>query len=238
MIDEKAGQVSFGRAFKDYFRGYVEFLGKTTRAGFWWVQLMMFFVWLVLFGWLMVTIIAVFMQGDVSTRWPRLIAPIVVMVIVALGLFLPNLALEVRRFRDVGLRGRGAAVLLGVNYLLGATVNLGQSTQTFHQIEALRDMNTTVSTTASSGFGWVTTLISLAFGIFFFVVTVLPSDTMLTSSDNAFIRFFIRSKSAVEPIDTKTVHQDMDEGEADENLMQNSADSKVDEDADDDHTHD
>jgi hypothetical protein len=63
MINEKAGQVSFGRAFKDYFRGYVEFLGRTTRAGFWWVQLLMFFVWLALFGWLMVTIISAFLPA-------------------------------------------------------------------------------------------------------------------------------------------------------------------------------
>jgi hypothetical protein len=42
---------------------------------------------------------------------------------------------------------------------------------------------------------------SLAFGLFFFVLTVLPSDTMLTSSDNAFVRFFIRSKSDDEPSD-------------------------------------
>lgn len=240
MIDEKAGQVSFGRAFKDYFRGYVEFLGRTTRAGFWWVQLLMFFVWLALFGWLMVTFIGVFVQGDVSTHWTRLIAPIVVMVIVALGLFLPNLALSVRRYRDVGLRGRGAAVLLGVNYLLSIAVNLGQSTQTVHQIEALRDMNTTVSTTVPSGFGWATTLISLAFGIFFFVLTVLPSDTMLTSSDNAFVRFFIRSKSDDESSDGQsgTSAQDFDSEDEDETLMQNQANTEADEEEDDDHDHD
>lgn len=240
MIDEKAGQVSFGRAFKDYFRGYVEFLGRTTRAGFWWVQLLMFFVWLALFGWLMVTIISVFMQNGASSKWTHLIAPIVVMVIVALGLFLPNLALSVRRYRDVGLRGRGAAVLLGVNYLLSAAVNLGQSTQTFHQIEALRDMNTTVSTTAPSGFGWVTTLISSAFGIFFFVVTVLPSDTMLTSSDNAFIKFFIRSKSDDESSDGQsgTSTQAFDSEEEDETLIQNHADAEANEEEDDDHDHD
>lgn len=237
MIDEKAGQVSFGRAFKDYFRGYVEFLGRTTRAGFWWVQLLMFFVWLALFGWLMVTIVGVFVQGDASTHWTRLIAPIVVMLIVALGLFLPNLALSVRRYRDVGLRGRGAAVLLGVNYLLSAAVNLGQSTQTVHQIEALRDMNTTLSTTAPSGFGWATTLISLAFGIFFFVLTVLPSDTMLTSSDNAFVKFFIRSKSEVESFDVGTAHHDIDD-EDDATLTQNPADSEADQEEDDDHDHD
>lgn len=201
MIEEKAGQVSFGRAFKDYFRGYVEFLGRTTRAGYWWVQLILFLVWFALFGWLIATIIAAFMNNVASPHWTLLIAPIVIIVIVALALFLPNLALKVRRYRDVGLRGRGAAVLLGVQYLLSVTINIGQSTQTVHQIEALRNLNTTVATTVPSGFGWLTTLVSLAFGLFFFVLTVLPSDTMNTSSQNQFVRFFLREKVAAKQDD-------------------------------------
>lgn len=201
MIEEKAGHVSFGRAFKDYFRGYVEFLGRTTRAGYWWVQLILFLVWFALFGWLIATIIAAFMNNVASPHWTLLIAPIVIIVIVALALFLPNLALKVRRYRDVGLRGRGAAVLLGVQYLLSVTINIGQSTQTVHQIEALRNLNTTVATTVPSGFGWLTTLVSLAFGLFFFVLTVLPSDTMNTSSQNRFVRFFLREKVEAEDDD-------------------------------------
>lgn len=54
-INEAPGQVSFGRAFKDFFIGYFDFKGRTTRAGYWWVTLIltilsfipiMFFVYL------------------------------------------------------------------------------------------------------------------------------------------------------------------------------------------------
>lgn len=200
MIDEKAGQVGIGRAFKDYFRGYVEFLGKTTRAGYWWMQLILFFVWLALFGWLIVTIVSAFTHSTTSPNWALLIAPIVVMVVVALALFLPNLALKVRRYRDVGLRGRGAAVLLGIQYLMSMAINLGQSTRTIHQLTALQDFNTKFTTSVPNGFGWLTTLISLAFSIFFFVLTVLPSDTMVTTSNNVVMQFFLREKTE-EPSD-------------------------------------
>ncbi|WP_125710382.1 DUF805 domain-containing protein [Lacticaseibacillus porcinae] len=233
MINEKAGHVSFGRAFKDYFRGYVEFLGKTTRAGYWWMQLLLFFVWLLLFGWLLFAIISAFMPDPESVNWTPLIAPIVVMVLVALGLFLPGLALRVRRYRDVGLRGRGAAVLLGVQYLIGMMINIGQSTQTIHQFEALRDMNTTAVASLPSGIGWVSSLVSLAFSLFFFVLTVLPSDTMLTTSDNAFVRFFIRAKEDDEPSDSDFAPQTSD---AEDEVQ--TTDSPVDKESDDDHDHD
>ena len=39
-IEEK-GKVTFGQAFKDYFRGYVDFKGRTTRAGYWWMTLVL-----------------------------------------------------------------------------------------------------------------------------------------------------------------------------------------------------
>lgn len=33
-INEVPGQVSFGRAFNDFFIGYIDFKGRTTRAGY------------------------------------------------------------------------------------------------------------------------------------------------------------------------------------------------------------
>ena len=44
----ESGKVTFGQAWKDFWKGYVDFKGISTRAGFWWAMLDYFiinFVW-------------------------------------------------------------------------------------------------------------------------------------------------------------------------------------------------
>ena len=43
-INEVPGQVSFGRALKDFFIGYIDFKGRTTRAGYWWMTLILMII--------------------------------------------------------------------------------------------------------------------------------------------------------------------------------------------------
>lgn len=38
-INQVPREVTFFQAIKDFFTGYVEFKGRTTRAGYWWVRL-------------------------------------------------------------------------------------------------------------------------------------------------------------------------------------------------------
>ena len=37
-IQEVPGKVTIKTAFRDYFKGYFDFMGRSTRAGYWWVM--------------------------------------------------------------------------------------------------------------------------------------------------------------------------------------------------------
>ncbi|MHC5811788.1 DUF805 domain-containing protein, partial [Lactococcus lactis] len=43
-INEVPGQVSFGRALKDFFIGYIDFKGRMTRTGYWWMTLILMII--------------------------------------------------------------------------------------------------------------------------------------------------------------------------------------------------
>ncbi len=197
MIDEKMGQVSFGRSLKDYFRGYVDFLGRSTRAGYWWVQLVLALVWLVLIGWLTVVVIKAFTVGVAGRGFVSFGVPLVLAAIIFLGTFLPTLALEVRRYRDAGLRGRGTAVIMILQYAIAMTTGVEQYQQSAY---LLAHMERTMAQAAfpASGFSLFLSFASTAVGLFLFVLTLLPSDTMVTTSQNGFVRFFIRERPIAE----------------------------------------
>ena len=193
MIQE-TGKVHFGRALKDYFKGYVEFLGRSTRAGYWWVQLVLVLISLALMIWLIFAVTVTFDDLTKAPNFGRLGLPILVFVIFVFGTLLPSLALRIRRFRDVGLRGRGAAVLLGIQTAVGATMSYEQYTRLFDNINQTNAL-LTPTTPSMSGSALFLVFITYAISLFLFVVTVLPSDVMTTSSSNEFWRFFLREKT-------------------------------------------
>jgi uncharacterized membrane protein YhaH (DUF805 family) len=193
MINEKMGHVSFGQAFKDFFKGYVDFLGRSTRAGYWWMQLLLGALFAVFYIWLVVLLVLVFTQHPDESSFLSFLPLILFVLIAGLGLILPTVALQVRRYRDVGLRGRGALVLLVFNFLTGILRNIRdiQRLQTSRMFHDASLMANAPSITISGIFLFV---LSFAISIFLFVLTVLPSDAMTTTSTNGFVRFFIREK--------------------------------------------
>lgn len=181
-INEIPGQVSFGQAFKDFFIGYIDFKGRTTRAGYWWMQLILtilsvipiaFFIYLAIGSAMSISGGADSVDVIASTFKYSLI-PILIMGIIWLGLFLPSFAMEVRRFRDAGLRGRGFLVLLLVSIASSYT----------------EVMSVIQQHTGSAIF----TFLSYVIGLLLFVLTVLPSNAITTKSNNGLVRFFLREK--------------------------------------------
>lgn len=181
-INEVPGKVSFGQSFKDFFIGYVDFKGRTTRAGYWWMTLILILLSIVpflLFVYFLITS-AVSNSGmttdsDIfNSMFGTVIIPLIIMLILSLALFLPSLAMAVRRYRDAGLRGRGFLVL----WLISIASNYTEITSAFQK------------NSGSALFTFVTYII----GLFFFVLTVLPTNALTTKSNNGFIRFFLREK--------------------------------------------
>ena len=86
------------QAYKNFFKGYVDFTGRSTRSDFWWVWLMNSILFLPLFiFWFQMAL------NDTEETDPILgVAIISVYMILAIVLFTPSLAVKVRRLRDAG----------------------------------------------------------------------------------------------------------------------------------------
>lgn len=209
-INEKPGKVSFGTAFKDYWRGYVDFVGQTTRAGYWWMQLIITLWNVALFGMIMVGIVIVSSRYAENGTDPFegagfLIFSIIILIISALALFLPNLALEVRRYRDAGLRGRGFLVIYGIRILIQIFGAFVLFTAVLAQGSDPETIGQQLFTNYIRSFSAVT---GYVFDIFFFVVSVLATNTMtVQESSSSFMKFFFRTRETSANDDVKQVEE-------------------------------
>ncbi len=87
------------QAYKNFFKGYADFTGRSTRSDFWWVWLMNHILFLPLYiFWFQMAL------KDAGGTDPILgVAIISVYMILAIVLFTPSLAVKVRRLRDAGI---------------------------------------------------------------------------------------------------------------------------------------
>ena len=87
------------RAYINFLKGYVDFVGHSTRPDFWWVWLMNHILFLPLY----ILIFNKEINQGPSLNFTLVILVIGIYAILALLLLLPNLALKIRRLRDAGL---------------------------------------------------------------------------------------------------------------------------------------
>ena len=85
-------------AYKNFFKGYVDFAGRSTRSDYWWIWLGNMIIYIPFF----------FSYGNAISN-PQdegaLIAlggTAIIYMVIGLALLLPGLALTVRRLRDAG----------------------------------------------------------------------------------------------------------------------------------------
>lgn len=165
---EQKGKVTFLQAIKDFFRGYVDFKGRTTRAGYWWATLAL----------IIIAIVTGFMLffGTFSSNGSILLA--VPFIIFVLGGIIPRMAMDVRRYRDVGLTGWGTLCLWIVYFLLSLmNYNYGWDSVAEGIVFSTNPMIT-----------FVTAIIN----IFMLLLTIFPTDMLTVSSENRILRFFFR----------------------------------------------
>ncbi len=110
--------VTFGSAIADFFKGYVTFSGRSTRAQFWWVQLFLAIIGFVL-GIANVTTVMASISAygnSMDYMMPFSVASgfSIIGLLINLALFLPSLALWMRRLHDIGRPGWWTAVFIGV----------------------------------------------------------------------------------------------------------------------------
>jgi uncharacterized membrane protein YhaH (DUF805 family) len=161
------------QAFINFWKGYVNFTGRSTRAEFWWMRLwsiIAFVVWLVLLIIALVTDANVVnkldsIEGkfDTDSAWSYIgalfSAPFTI-IVVMLGLLilvatiLPNIALTIRRYRDAGTVTWAAWVVWALSLFSGS------------------------ERIYSNGSFKVAVMITGIFGLIGFILSVLPSDTL------------------------------------------------------------
>lgn len=161
-IQEVPGKVTIKTAFRDYFKGYFDFMGRSTRAGYWWVMgiiiLILYIPLFILLGQLLIT------KGHVAGINPWIYLGI--FAIIAVGIFIPTLALSIRRYRDAGLNGRGAVTLWVLNGL--------------------------ASSYSQQSRGWA--FISAVIGLALLITALLKTNQLETDSDNPLVTFFLRAR--------------------------------------------
>ena len=97
----ESGKVTFGQAWKDFWVGYFDFKGTSTRAGFWWGALI----------YAVCNFIVGFMASMGMSSNTTVITAILLIVIT-----IPILAAAARHFRDEGLKD-GVIIALVIAYI-------------------------------------------------------------------------------------------------------------------------
>ena len=86
------------QAYKNFFKGYVDLTGRSTRSEYWWIWLTNILLLIPLYS---AYFNAIFSEGE-EGAFLALGGLAIVYMIFGLALILPMLALTVRRLRDAG----------------------------------------------------------------------------------------------------------------------------------------
>ena len=94
-------------AYKNFFKGYAEFAGRSTRSDYWWVWLGNFILsipfWIIYFYTVFLSTVMDSIDDSVSEATFMVLGLVVIIYVVFfLAILVPTLALSVRRLRDAG----------------------------------------------------------------------------------------------------------------------------------------
>ncbi len=87
------------QAYKNFFKGYADFTGRSTRPEYWWVWLMNSILFLPLY----IFYFQMALKDSRETDPILGVAIISIYMILGIVFFTPSLAVKVRRLRDAGL---------------------------------------------------------------------------------------------------------------------------------------
>ena len=94
-------------AYKNFFKNYAEFTGRSTRPDYWWVWLgnfiLLFLYWIIYFYTVFLSAVMDSIDDSVSEATFMVFGLVVIIYAVFfLAILVPTLALSVRRLRDAG----------------------------------------------------------------------------------------------------------------------------------------
>ena len=135
MINQREKQVTYGSAFSDYFRGFVDFTGYSTRAGHWFpfgtIYGAVILIFIIFFGSVISSIIGIGNRAsssyyyttrsagyDLLSTASNALIFLVIFYIILFILAIPTTASFARRLRDVGFAAWGIVLAIVIFYLL------------------------------------------------------------------------------------------------------------------------
>ncbi len=157
-------KVTFADAVVRGLRGFLDFKGVATRAEFWYFQL---FVILLSFVISTFENMAFPLAADASVQDALLGSP--VSLLVSLVLFLPQLALQVRRFHDAGFSGKWLLLQIPALFFLALTIGAYIAVDSQGQLGTINGMLNI------AGYAYPTLMISGGIAIFYLIVQLQPS---------------------------------------------------------------
>lgn len=187
----ESGKVSFSQSVKDFFQGYFDFRGRSTRAGFWWAQLCIVLIYIILFV----------ITGIDASKRPYYGAPIsplllFIIVIFSLAIIIPSLSLCVRRLRDIGLKSKTILALYVLYYGFYGTYIIGTYSSMLSYISsAVSQYSESYSAPImSSSNSSLITFCFMTLSAFFFISLFLPTDMLATKSKHPILQSLFVNK--------------------------------------------
>ena len=177
MINQRQKPVTYGSAFNDFFKGFVEFTGYTTRAGHWFpfgtIYGATILIFIIFFGSVFSSFIGISSRASRSSNYlfsnagsdilstaSNALIFLIIMCIILFILAIPTTASFARRLRDVGFSAWGIVVTIVLFYILNIF--------TIYIVTFLYDI------------------------CFIFVLMSLPTNCLETDKNDDFSKFFFR----------------------------------------------
>lgn len=96
--------MSLGESLTSVFNKYATFTGRARRSEYWWFSIC-YYVIVFIFNFAQLGMLVQVMTGEMSYNDPSYTIMMMASVVIGLGLFLPALAVTVRRLHDIGKSG-------------------------------------------------------------------------------------------------------------------------------------
>ncbi|MBU3851798.1 MAG: DUF805 domain-containing protein [Candidatus Paralactobacillus gallistercoris] len=167
------GRTKLFQAWLDFFKGYVDFKGNTTRSGYWWGFLLQTI--LLLLAKLIATK-AHMMSYSAGNDAPSVKILSFVGTLIVILLILPMLTLSIRRYRDIGLKNISIIIFILMPLVLQG---IALSLQSFITINNYSTFLTIFNVLA---------FIKQLFTIIDVIFLLLPSNAMTLEKQNRWVR--------------------------------------------------
>jgi Predicted membrane protein len=107
-------------AYKNFWKKYVDFEGRTTRSDWWWVTLCNSIIVIILFMPILFSYIRILLSTNINYTPTYEIGLFILLTLFFMSIFIPSVAMNVRRLRDAGYHW--ALIFIGMAPYVGSLV--------------------------------------------------------------------------------------------------------------------